>query len=141
MSKATMHSQADFHAWAGKLEPKRRQQEAHVLDQLFRKSSGYAPALWPGGIIGYGSYDYTYASGRSGTSLATGFAPRKAKLSIYIMPGYADFDDILERLGKHKKAMSCVYINKLDDVNLDVLAELVCAGLRDLERHWPVVAS
>lgn len=123
------------------VEPPRRHAEAAQLDQFFREVTGWTPRLWSGSILGYGSYDYTYASGRSGTYLATGFSPRKAKLSIYIMPGYTDFDAILARLGKHTKGKSCLYLNKLDDADLDVLAELVRAGLRDLDQHWPVRPS
>lgn len=89
-------------------------------------------------MLGYGRYDYTYASGRTGSYFATGFAPRKAKLSIYIMPGYADFSGILGRLGKHSIGKSCLYLNKLEDADMDVLAELVRAGLADLAKSWPV---
>lgn len=123
------------------VEPPRRHAEAAQLDQFFWDVTGWTPRLWSGSILGYGSYDYTYASGRSGTYLATGFSPRKAKLSIYIMPGYTDFEPILARLGKHTKGKSCLYLNKLDDADLDALAELVRAGLRDLDQHWPVRPS
>ena len=123
------------------VEPPRRRSEAAELDLFFREVTGWAPVLWSGSMLGYGSYDYIYASGRSGTWLATGFAPRKAKLSVYIMPGYADFGDILGRLGKHTKGKSCLYLNRLEDVDMNVLAELVRAGLEDLGRHWPVKAS
>lgn len=118
--------------------PERRLHEAQALDILFRTVTGWQPRLWSGNMIGYGYYDYTYASGRSGRYLATGFAPRKAKLSIYIMPGYADFGPILGRLGKHSIGKSCLYLNKLADADQDVLAELIRAGLRDLATHWPV---
>ena len=121
--------------------PARRQDDARRLDALFREVTGWQPRLWRGGILGYGTYDYTYASGRSGTYLATGFAPRAAKLSIYIMPGYADFSHLLERLGKHSKGKSCLYLNKLADADLEVLGALVRAGLKDLESHWPVQPS
>ncbi len=94
--------------------------------------------MWGPSIVGYGRYHYRYKSGREGDFLATGFSPRKAALSIYIMPGYADFGDILSRLGKHKLGKSCLYVNKLADIDLDVLAELIRAGLEDLEKHWPV---
>ena len=125
-------------AWMAEIEPQRRRDEAPVLDRVFRDATGFAPQLWSGGIVGYGTYDYTYASGRSGTWMATGFSPRKAKLSIYIMPGYAEFGPILARLGKHSKGKSCLYVNKLADIDLDVLAELIRSGLRDLATHWPV---
>ncbi|GGX42507.1 hypothetical protein GCM10007385_07740 [Tateyamaria omphalii] len=130
----------DFPNWVTEVEPEVRQAEALQLDDLFRRVTGFEPQIWTGGIVGYGAYDYTYASGRSGTWMATGFAPRKAKLSIYIMPGYADFGPILERLGPHSKGKSCLYITRLERVDMDVLGELIAAGLRDLATHWPVRA-
>ncbi|MCV3271449.1 DUF1801 domain-containing protein [Roseobacter sinensis] len=120
------------------VHPERRYREAGVLDALFREVTGWGPRLWSGGMLGYGSYDYTYASGRSGTFFATGFAPRKARLSVYILPGYADFAAILADLGKHKTGKSCLYINRLEDVDLDVLKRLIRAGLDDLGARWPV---
>jgi len=75
--------------------------DAHRLDRMFRDITGWQPKMWGANIIGYGQYHYTYDSGRSGDFLATGFSPRKANLSLYIMPGYANFQSILDRLGKH----------------------------------------
>jgi hypothetical protein len=115
----------------------RRKQDAPILDALFRQATGFEPRLY-GKIIGYGRYAYTYASGRSGTSFATGFAPAKARIALHIMPGYNDFPDILPRLGKFKRGKSCFYVNKLEDVDLSVLEELVVAGLEDLRGQWPV---
>lgn len=126
---------ADF---LDQVQPPRRHSEAARLDRLLREITGWGPVLWNGGMLGYGRYDYTYETGRTGTWFATGFAPRKAKLSIYIMPGYTDFGPILDRLGKHKKGKSCLYLNKLEDADLDVLAELIRAGLSDLATRWPV---
>ncbi|MDF3414525.1 DUF1801 domain-containing protein [Sulfitobacter sp. M57] len=121
--------------------PARRHMEAARLDAFFRTVTGWQPVLWSGTMLGYGSYDYTYASGRRGRYFATGFAPRKAKLSIYIMPGYTDFSEILGRLGKHSIGKSCLYLNKLEDADMEVLAELVRAGLRNLTGIWPVNPS
>lgn len=129
---------SEVQGFLDQVEPARRQAEAAELDAFFRRVTGFEPVLWSGSMLGYGAYDYRYASGREGRWLATGFAPRKAKLSIYIMPGYADFGDILSRLGKHTKGKSCLYLNKLADADMDVLAELVKAGLEDLGKHWPV---
>ncbi|MDU9004980.1 DUF1801 domain-containing protein [Sedimentitalea todarodis] len=123
------------------VEPPRRAEDGQRLDQLFRDVTGYEPRLWGPSIVGYGRYHYVYASGREGDFLATGFSPRKAALSIYIMPGYADFGDILDRLGKHRIGKSCLYVNKLADIDLEVLAELIRAGLDNLETHWPVLAE
>jgi len=123
------------------VEPDRKREEAQALDQLFREVTGWTPVMWGPSIIGYGSYHYRYATGREGDFLATGFSPRKANHSVYIMPGYADFGEILGRLGKHSMGKSCLYIKKLADVDLDVLAELIKAGLKDLGEKYPVKAS
>ena len=123
------------------VEPERRRVDAQRLDEIFREVSGFEPRMWGPSIVGYGRYHYKYESGREGDFLATGFAPRKANLVIYIMPGYTDFSAILARLGKHKIGKSCLYINKLDDIDLGVLKELIAAGIEDLGRHWPVEPS
>ena len=120
------------------VEPERRHREAGELNALFREVTGWEPRFYKGGMLGYGRYDYTYDSGHSGTAFATGFAPRKAKLSIYIMPGYANFGGILDRLGKHSMGKACLYVNKLPDVDLAVLAELIRAGLDDLGSRWEI---
>lgn len=120
------------------VEPERRREEGIALDRLFREATGFAPVMWGPSIVGYGRYDYTYATGNSGSWPATGFSPRKAQISVYIMPGYADFGDILARLGPHSTGKSCLYIRRLDKVDTGVLAELIRAGLAELERHWPV---
>lgn len=123
------------------VEPARRREDALVLDCLFREVTGWRPVIWGASMVGYGRYAYTYASGHSGQSLATGFAPRKAKMVVYIMPGYTDYSAILSRLGPHKLGKSCLYLGALSKVDPDVLAELIRAGLRDLAGHWPVEAS
>ncbi|MGI3183820.1 DUF1801 domain-containing protein [Nioella aestuarii] len=115
-----------------------RRADAEALDHLFRRVTGFQPKMWGPTIIGYGQYHYRYASGREGDFLATGFSPRKANLSIYIMPGYADFGPILSQLGKYKIGKSCLYVNKLADIDMGVLEELIRAGLKDLATHWPV---
>ena len=129
---------ADFIA---AVEQPPRRADALVLDGLFRRVTGFQPRMWGPTIIGYGQYHYIYDSGREGDFLATGFSPRKANLSIYILPGYADFGSILDRLGKHKTGKSCLYVNKLADIDMDVLEELIRAGLDDLGSRWPVLPS
>ena len=120
------------------VQSERRAEEARALDELFRATTGFDPVMWGPSMIGYGRYHYRYASGREGDFLATGFSPRKSALVIYIMPGYADFGDILVRLGKHKLGKSCLYVNTLADIDIQVLSELIRAGLDDLGRIWPV---
>ncbi len=118
------------------VEPAGRAADALVLDTLFRSVTGWEPKMWGGSIVGYGQYAYRYDSGREGEFLATGFAPRKAKMVVYIMPGYADFSEILSRLGPHKLGKSCLYLGALSKVDLDVVAELIRAGLKDLGARY-----
>lgn len=134
----TQPTDMDVSHFLNAVEPDRRRQDALRLDAIFRQVTGFDPVMWGPSIVGYGRYHYTYATGRQGDFLATGFAPRKASLSVYIMPGYADFGEILGRLGKHKTGRSCLYINKLADIDEDALRDLIRAGLRDLNSHWPV---
>lgn len=137
-TQATATSVEEFLA---AVAPERKREEARTLDNLFRRVTGWSPVIWGPSMIGYGSYHYVYDSGREGDMLATGFSPRKARHSIYILPGYADYGPILARLGKHARGKSCLYVNKLADIDLDVLAELIATGLKDLSEQWPVKPS
>lgn len=134
----TLPTGADVDAFLAKVESDRRRTDGIALNALFQQVTRFQPQMWGPSIIGYGRYDYTYASGHSGTFLATGFSPRTTALSVYILPGYADYSDLLSRLGKHKTGKSCPYVNKLADVDLDVLAELIRTGLNDLGKIWTV---
>jgi hypothetical protein len=114
-----------------------RRDEAERLLAIFAEETGFAPRMW-GSMVGFGRYEYRYASGHSGESLATGFAPRKADLSIYILPGYADFGDILARLGPHRLGKSCLYLRHLAAVDESALRKLIRAGLQNLGKLWPI---
>ena len=135
----TQPTGADVAAFLDAAQPPARVGEGRQLDMLFQRVTGWPPVMWGSNIIGYGSYDYRYASGHDGRWLATGFSPRKREISVYIMPGYQDYGDILARLGRHRLGKSCLYIRHLADIDQDVLAELIRAGLRDLGRLWPVM--
>lgn len=128
----------DVSAFLDAVTPDARRTDAVALDRIFRAASGFAPRIWTPGILGYGTYDYTYDSGRSGRWFATGFAPRKAGTVVHILPGYADFTDILGDLGPHRKGRACVYLPRLHKIDTDALHRLIRAGLADLATHWPV---
>ena len=134
----TQPTKASVDAFLSSVEPEQKRIDAQHLDQLFQRATGYQPVMWGTSIIGYGKYHYRYESGREGDFLATGFSPRKANFAVYIMPGYTDFGYILQRLGKFKLGKSCLYFNKLADLDLEVLSTLVKAGLEDLDTRWPV---
>jgi hypothetical protein len=118
-----------------------RRADANTLLKLFAKVTGWKARMWGPTIVGFGAYHYTYDTGHSGSSPALGFSPRKANLVIYVFdfPGKAG---LLKKLGKHKGGLKqCLYINKLDDVDLAVLEKILEAGLAEAGKQWPVTAS
>ena len=117
--------------------PTRRADAGVVLDMMTR-ITGWEPRMWGPSIIGFGSYRYQTANGKWHDFMRTGFSPRKANLVVYVLPGYSDFGPILDRIGKYKKGKSCLYINKLADVDLGVLEELIQAGLDDMAKKYPL---
>lgn len=125
------------------VEPEKRRQDALVLDDLFRRVTGEAPKMWGPTIVGYGEYRTTYASGRDVHWMRTGFSPRKAKLSLYLMGGHCDEltgkhrDELLTWLGKYSAGKSCLYVNKLADIDLAVLEEMLAADWAAMARIFP----
>ncbi|NLG98135.1 MAG: DUF1801 domain-containing protein [Chloroflexi bacterium] len=105
-------------------DEKKRQDSFKILEFL-QQVTGFEPRMWGSSIIGYGSYHYKYADGQEGDWPLTGFSPRKQNLTIYITSGFDQYEELLKRLGKHSTGKSCLYIKKLEDIDLDVLAELV----------------
>ncbi len=118
------------------LEHAVRKADAEFLLSWFETTTGFPPVMWGPSIIGFGRYHYQYESGRQGDSLITGFSPRKSNMSIYIMPGYQDLTEPLSRLGKHKAGVSCLYINKLADIDIVVLEEIVRHGMKYMSENY-----
>lgn len=130
-------SVADFIA---ALPDARRREEAGMVDAIHRRVTGCEPKMWGPSIIGYGSYDYKYASGREGTMCRGGFSPRKAAMTIYLMGNYCDRQDevdaLFARLGKHSLGKSCLYIKRLAEVDLDVLERLVAISWQVMSERY-----
>ena len=133
-TKPTEVNVADFLAAA---DPGKRA-DALVLDALFRRVTGFTPQMWGPSMVGYGRYDYVYASGHSGSAMATGFSPRKAEHSIYVLSDYADQGALLARLGKHRAGKACLYVRRLSDIDLDLLEAMIARGLVQLGAKWTV---
>jgi len=104
--------------------PKRREDAWRVLE-IMKKVTKEEPKMWGPSIVGFGSYHYRYASGQEGDWMLVGFSPRKTALSVYIMSGFDAYDELMSQLGKYKTGKSCLYINKLEDVDLKVLENLI----------------
>lgn len=111
------------------LKTARKQEDAYTLLELYKRISKEEPVVWYPGIVGFGSYHYKYDTGAEGDSPLLAFAPRQGRISIYIDPDLPGRWELLERLGKHKAAVGCVYVNKLADIDKDVLEEILVKSL------------
>lgn len=109
----------------------RRRDEGARLLAIFGQVTGVDAVMWGPSMIGYGSEDYTYASGHSGTWFRVGFSPRKAAISLYGLPGDTDATDLYQQLGKHRRGAGCVYVNGLEDIDETVLVELINRGWKN----------
>ena len=102
-----------------------KRNDSRVLLQMMTEITDRPPVMWGSSLIGFGTYHYKYASGREGDFFITGFSPRKQALTIYIMPGFSEYEQILKKLGKYKLGKSCLYVKKLDDIDRDLLKDLI----------------
>ena len=120
------------------INPDQKRADCEKILGMMESLTGWEPKMWGSSIIGFGEYHYKYDSGRKGDALRIGFSSRAQNISIYIMPGYSDFDDELSRLGKHKTGKSCLYIKRLSDVDEDVLKEMFVKGLKIMAEKYPL---
>jgi hypothetical protein len=114
-----------------------KRHDSQELLEMMKKATGSQPRMWGTSIVGFGSYHYRYASGREGEFMLCGFSPRKASISIYIMPGFRNYDSQLNKLGKHKTGKSCLYINRLEQVDREVLQELITESVAEMRSKYP----
>ncbi len=124
-------------AFLAEVEPAGRADEGRVLADLFTRASGEKPVMWGPSIIGFGTYHYRYESGHEGDSPRVGFSPRKAKLVCYLKLDSVGAAPLLARLGKHGTGKGCLYINKLSDIDLSVLEELVADSYQAMAEAYP----
>ena len=121
----TKPNDQDVNAFLNAIPNEQRRQDSFTILELMKQVTGAEPKMWGDSIVGFGSYHYRYASGREGVMPLTGFSPRKQNLTLYIMAGFDEYDDLMGKLGKYKTGKSCLYIKKIEDVDLDTLRELV----------------
>lgn len=124
-ARKTQETDASVEAFLDGIAHDRRRRDSVVVHEIMRRVTGCEPRMWGPSIVGFGRYHYKYDSGREGDLFLTGFSPRKQALTVYIMPGFREYEDLMAGLGKHKTGRSCLYINKLDDVDLATLETLI----------------
>ena len=126
---------SDVENFISRVDNEAKRNDALTLLTLLTKASGYVARLH-GSIIGFGRYHYKYDSGREGDASVIAFSPRKQNLVVYIMPGFVKYDVLLAMLGKYKLGKSCLYINKLDDIDLTVLAEISRLSVQEMQSKY-----
>ena len=126
----TRPTDADVGAFLDSVADERRRADAKVVYRLLQEVSGHEPVLWGTSIVGFGSVQLRYASGRELDWPVVAFSPRKAATTVYLMEGFEERADLLARLGPHSTGKSCLYLKRLSDVDLDVLRELVAESVR-----------
>jgi hypothetical protein len=121
----TRPSDESVQVFIDSIADERRREECQTVLDLMRDVTGEEPRMWGESIVGFGQYHYQYASGREGDWFRVGFAPRKRNLTLYLNYGFDDDGELMEGLGKYKTGAACLYVNKLQDVDLDVLREVI----------------
>jgi hypothetical protein len=116
--------------------PKKREDAYRLLD-IFTETTGFEAKMWGPSIIGFGSYHYKYDSGHEGDAPLVGFSPRKAKISLYFAPGEPKREELLKQFGKHTTGKACVYVNKVADIDVDVLKALINESISFLQKIYP----
>jgi hypothetical protein len=145
-STRTHATKASVTTYVAAVENERRREEASTLVKVFAKATGWRATMWGGSIIGFGRYAYTYDSGHTGEMCLVGFSPRKGAVSLYLHTKSPEAAALVERLGKVKKSTGCIYVSKLEDIDLDVLGELIKTSVASATREfsskgWPVSAA
>ena len=133
----TRPTDASVDTFIAAVEDAQKREDCHAVATMMAEVTGAPAQMWGPSIVGFGSYHYRYASGREGHFMETGFAPRKRALTLYIMAGFGEYEDLLAKLGKHTTGKSCLYVKRLTDVDPAVLRELVERSVAYIRAKYP----
>lgn len=128
MAKAknkTIENEASVDEFLNSVKDEIKRADCQRINAIMKEITGDEPKMWGTSIVGYGNYHYKYESGREGDFMKVGFSPRAQNVTLYIMPGFGRYEDLMGKLGKHKIGKSCLYVKKLADVDEEVLKELI----------------
>lgn len=132
---------SDVDAFLASVDHEKRRTDAKAVIEMMTRITGWQARMWGKTMVGFGAYDYAYESGRTGRAMMVGLSPRKGSLAIYIMPGFKPFAELMTTLGKHKTGKSCLYINKLEDIDLAVLEDLIARSIDIMKERYTWSAS
>lgn len=132
-------TRASVRAFLKDLDNKEKYQDCLEILKIMENVSGKKAKMWGTSMIGFGRYHYKYKSGHEGDWFVTGFSPRKQNLVIYIMPGFSKYQTLMSKLGKYKTGKSCLYIKRLEDINIKVLKQLIARSIKDMQKMYQSV--
>jgi len=132
----TKPTDASVKSFIDSIEDEQKRKDCRTVQRIMKKATGARPKMWGASMVGYGQYHYKYASGREGDSFITGFSPRKQNLTLYIMSGFSKYNGLMRKLGNHKTGKTCLYIKRLDDIDINVLTELVEASIQHVKKSY-----
>ena len=134
----TKETKASVASFLNAIEDTSKRADAKKVAAMMRKATGNRAKMWGTSMVGYGKYHYQYPSGCDGDWMLVGFAPRKQNLVVYIMPGFSTFAPLMKKLGKYKTGKSCLYMNKLEDVDVKVLQKLISDSVKLMRKRYYV---
>jgi len=114
-----------------------KRNDCFKLKELMEKHTGFKAKMWGPAIVGFGSYHYKYASGREGDAPLAGFSPRAKEITLYLYQDFAEREKLLEQFGKHRTGVGCIYLKKLQDINIEILAKLITSSVKYLQKLYP----
>ena len=132
----TKLNDASVHDFLNSIQDEKKRKDSNTIVDLIKQVTRSEPKMWGKSIIGFGIYHYKYKSSREGDWMKVGFSPRKENLTLYIMPGFDKYENLMQNLGKHKTGKGCLYIKKLEDVNLDILEKLITQSFKYISEKY-----
>jgi hypothetical protein len=130
----TKPSDASVERFLAAIEDEGRRADCRALVRIMKEATGSPPRMWGSSIVGFGDYHFKYASGREGDWFLTGFSPRKQDLTLYVMGGFENHRDLMEKLGKFKTGKGCLYLKRLDDAHLPTLKRLILRSVKQIAK-------
>ena len=121
----TQKNDGDVDKFLDSVDSEQRKKDAKAVTKMMEEITGEKPVMWGASIIGFGTYHYKYASGREADWMRIGLSPRKQNLTLYILSGFSDKEGLLKKLGKHETGKGCLYINKLEDIDINILRKMI----------------
>ena len=132
----TQPNDLDVNAFLESVDETKKRADCFKLLEIMQEITNEPPKMWGTSIVGFGDYHYKYESGREGDFFIVGFSPRKQNLSIYIMPGFERYEELMSKLGKYKTGRSCLYVKTLDDIALDILKEIIADSVSYMNKKY-----